>query len=223
MRLILEISDAVRARVSQNFIVGIKVNSTEFQETGFQPEEARQLCAALEAHQVDFVELSGGTYEKWFMTHLRESTKKREAFFMDFADVIVPGLTKTRAYITGGLRTVGGMVQALATVDGVGMSRPLCQELSLCKDILHGKVQGAIIPKVEPGEFWLALMAGNAQMQQVGKGQEPVDLSDEDIVQEFRTSFAAWKAKKSTDEELLEYDWPETSVPTVPYAAAAVL
>lgn len=44
-----------------------------------------ELCKVLEAMEVDFVELSGGTYEdlrfKRDDSSIRESTKKREAFF----------------------------------------------------------------------------------------------------------------------------------------------
>lgn len=79
MRLILEIREAVAQRVRKDFVVGIKVNSVEFQEHGFQPEEARVLCETLEENAFDFVELSGGTYEKWAMDEKRETTSKREA------------------------------------------------------------------------------------------------------------------------------------------------
>lgn len=40
-RLILEISQEIRKRTKPDFIVGIKLNSVEFQDKGFQPEEAK--------------------------------------------------------------------------------------------------------------------------------------------------------------------------------------
>jgi 2,4-dienoyl-CoA reductase-like NADH-dependent reductase (Old Yellow Enzyme family) len=136
MRFVSEISREIRKRTPPNFILGIKVNSVEFQDGDFVTAEAREICRSLERESFDFVELSGGTYEKILMYHgWRESTKKREAFFLDFADKIVPALTgKTKVYVTGGMRTVGGMVAALDTVDGVGIGRPLCEEWFLCKD-----------------------------------------------------------------------------------------
>lgn len=81
MRLILEIREEIAKRVRPDFIIGVKVNSVEFQPSGFQPEEARELCRALESHSFDFVELSGGTYENWKMNDeaKRDSTKLREA------------------------------------------------------------------------------------------------------------------------------------------------
>lgn len=37
---------------------------------------------------IDFIELSGGTYEKLAFNHQRESTKKREAFFLEFCQQV---------------------------------------------------------------------------------------------------------------------------------------
>ncbi|RYP16754.1 hypothetical protein DL765_004931 [Monosporascus sp. GIB2] len=207
MRFILEIGREIRRRTPPDFILGIKVNSVEFQDTGFVTAEARELCRHLEQESFDFIEITGGTYEKILMYHgWRESTKKREAFFLEFADQIVPSLTgKTKVYVTGGLRTVGGMVRALDSVDGVGLGRPLCEEWFLCKDILEGKVDGAIIPDIPQTDFWLFLMAGNRQMRLVGMGAEPAELWRKEVVDELRAGYADWVANKSTAKELAHY------------------
>lgn len=120
-RLITDVAAAIRKATKPNFILSIKINSAEFQADGFQPEEARELVRILEENTFDFVELSGGTYEQLVFYHKRESTKKREAFFIEFADLIAPGLKKTKVYVTGGFKTVGAMISALGTVDGVGL------------------------------------------------------------------------------------------------------
>jgi 2,4-dienoyl-CoA reductase-like NADH-dependent reductase (Old Yellow Enzyme family) len=163
-RLIYQISDAIRARVpDRSFIVGIKVNSVEFQEGGFSPEDCRTLCAELEQHGFDFVELSGGTYQENGFVHKRESTKKREAFFLDFADSIVKELNKTKAYVTGGLRTVKGMVGALETVDGVGLARPVAHDFILPARILRGEVQSAIDTLLDEDDFGATNVAAGTQ------------------------------------------------------------
>ncbi|KAF2228714.1 FMN-linked oxidoreductase [Viridothelium virens] len=205
MRFVLEIGREIRKRTPPDFILGIKINSTEFQDTGFVTQEAGELCKQLEENKFDFVELSGGTYEKILMTHQRESTKKREAFFLEFADQIVPGLTKTKVYVTGGLRTVGGMVRALDTVDGVGLARPLCEEWHLCKDMLEGKVDGAIVTGIDPGDFWLALMAGNRNIRLVGLGAEPAECWRKGVIDELKATYDEWKSNKSTEKELGRY------------------
>jgi 2,4-dienoyl-CoA reductase-like NADH-dependent reductase (Old Yellow Enzyme family) len=82
-RIVLDIILAIRAQVLTTFIISLKINSVEFQEGGFSIQDAADLCTLLEHKaSVDFVELSGGTYEELAFDHKRESTKKREAFFL---------------------------------------------------------------------------------------------------------------------------------------------
>ena len=161
-RLIIEISQEIRKRVPSSFIICIKLNSVEFQDKGFNPEECKQLCSSLEANHFDFVELSGGTYEHFAFGHQRESTKKRESFFLEFAETIVPALNKTKVYVTGGFKSVGAMVKALEIVDGVGLARPVCQEPRLCADILAGKVKGAIRQRLDEQDFGITSVAAGS-------------------------------------------------------------
>ncbi|KAK5052103.1 hypothetical protein LTR84_002907 [Exophiala bonariae] len=211
IRIHLEIEQAIRRRVSSKFVLGIKINSTEFQQSAFTPAEANQVCLAFERHHFDFVELSGGSSENLMTGNqhrdetVRESTKRREAYFQEFAEQIVPGLTKTKVYLTGGLRTVGGMIRALDTVDGIGLARPLVQEFDFCKKILNGEVTGSIIPNMELGEFWLALMAGNRTIREVGQGKEPLELWKDEVIQDLRKGYGLWVDNKSSDREYISY------------------
>ncbi|KAJ9650784.1 hypothetical protein H2198_009921 [Neophaeococcomyces mojaviensis] len=205
-RIILDIASSIRGKLpsSSGFILGIKINSAEFQAGGFTVNEARELCSMLEAAEFDFVELSGGTYQSMSFKHRRESTKSREAFFLEFAESIVPALTKTKAYITGGFKTVGGMVKALETVDGVGLARPVCQEFDFARDILEGKVTGAIEPLMDQDDFALTNMVAGTQMRQVAKGHEPIDMSRPENVEKFMKSMEVWTYRMKEDEDKME-------------------
>lgn len=204
-RLIMEIADEVQKRVPKSFILSIKINSVEFQDKGFESEECKALCASLEAHHFDFVELSGGTYEELAFTHKRDSTKKREAFFLEFAETIVPALHKTKTYITGGFKTVGAMVGALKTVDGVGLARPVCQEPRLCADILSGKVKGAIKQRLDESNFGITNVAAGTQIRMIGKDQEPIDMSQEEFENAFYKDMGNWSETMSSDQGLYAY------------------
>lgn len=220
-RLIIEIAQEIRKRTKSNFILGIKLNSVEFQDKGFQPEEAKQLCALLEENKFDFVELSGGTYEKLAFGHQRESTKNREAFFLEFADLIAPVLKQTKVYVTGGFKTAGAMVKALDSVDGVGLARPLCQEPRLCKDILDGKVKGAIKMQLDDNNFGITNVAAGTQIRQIGKDQEPMDLSKDENVQAFMKDMGEWAEAMGKDSEMLKYGYIDiTSATPIPYGQA---
>ena len=204
-RIIVEIAAEIRKRVKKNFIVGIKLNSVEFQDKGLDTQEAKAICKILEDNRFDFVELSGGTYEKLAFGHQRESTKKREAFFMEFAEAIAPILTRTKVYLTGGFKTTGAMVDALETVDGVGLARPLCQEPLLCADLLSGKVKGAKKIVVGDEDFATTNVIAGTQIRQLGKNQEPIDLSIEDNFEHFKKDMGAWAKKLSEDSARKEY------------------
>lgn len=163
-RIILDIAAAIRARVSDPaFSVSIKLNSVEFQKDGFAPDDCVALCELLETHRFDHVELSGGTYEQLAFQHKRESTRKREAFFLEFAEQIAPRLTKTRVYIVGGLRTAAAMVRALESVDGVSLARPVTHEFNLPKKILDGKVKAAIQYGLDEQDFGITNVAAGTQ------------------------------------------------------------
>ncbi|CAJ2503359.1 Uu.00g107530.m01.CDS01 [Anthostomella pinea] len=207
-RLIFEISDEIQKRVNdKKFIVSIKVNSVEFQDGGFSPEDCRDLCVELERHNFDFVELSGGTYQALGFSHKRESTKKREAFFLEFADMIVPQLSKTKAYVTGGLRTAGAMVDALKSVHGVGLARPVCHEFDLPKKMLEGKVKSAIDYKIDESDFGATNVAAGTQIRLVGQDKEPLDLSDDKYYDIFMNSMQKWGGEMGENKDNSKYGY----------------
>lgn len=147
----------------KGFCLGIKINSVEFQKGGFTPEDCATLCEELEKHGFDFVELSGGTYEELGFSHKRESTRKREAFFLDFADLIAPRLKKTKAYVVGGLRTASGMTKALGSVHGVSLGRPVAHEADLPSKMLSGEAKSAIDYKLDEQDFGITNVAAGTQ------------------------------------------------------------
>jgi 2,4-dienoyl-CoA reductase-like NADH-dependent reductase (Old Yellow Enzyme family) len=185
-RIIFEIIDEVRRVVpDRKFIVCVKLNSVEFQPGGQTPEDCRNLCLKLEEAGIDFLDLSGGTFEGRAFEHKKESTRAREAYFIEFAEAIRPMLKKTVLYVTGGFRTASGMAGAVRSeaCDGIGIGRPLGAEPYLCKEILEGKVNGAI-------ENFIPLpkntQATGSQLHQIGLGHESIsDWSDKDEVQRW--------------------------------------
>ncbi|PHH92924.1 hypothetical protein CDD83_3414 [Cordyceps sp. RAO-2017] len=227
-RLIFDIKKAIQARVQDpSFIVGIKVNSVEFQSGGFSTDDCKVLCAELEKSGFDFVELSGGTYEEFRFQHERESTRKREAFFLEFADIVIPQLKKTKAYVTGGLRTAQGMVKALDTVQGIGLGRPVCNEFDLPQKMLDGKVSSAIQTLLNEDSFAVTNVAAGAQMRLVGEDKEPLDYSRPDHLKIFQQSFEGWSKSMAANEDGSKYGYPDIEGLQlenygVPYAATTI-
>jgi 2,4-dienoyl-CoA reductase-like NADH-dependent reductase (Old Yellow Enzyme family) len=146
-RLLLEIVGAVRAEVGPNFPVSVKLNSADFQQGGFDFEDALTVAGWLADAGVDLLELSGGSYEQASMmgrppavSQARASTRAREGYFLDFARAMM----QTRSpplMVTGGFRSAAGMIEALhAGVAMVGLARPLCAEPDGPRRLLEGEI-----------------------------------------------------------------------------------
>lgn len=120
---------AIRARVGKSFPVSIKLNSADFQRGGFTEEESMAVIDALVAEGIDLVEVSGGTYEAPAMTGFAaDSTRKREAYFLDFAERARQRVKGGAALaVTGGFRSGPAMRDAVASgaTDVVGLARTL--------------------------------------------------------------------------------------------------
>lgn len=154
----------------------------------------------LEEARVDFVDLSGGTFEGRAFEHKKDSTKAREAYFIEFAEMIRPHLHKTRVFVTGGFRSAAGMVRAVESgaCDGVGIGRPLAAEPYLCREILQGRVDGAIENLVPlPSNT----QASGSQLHQIARGEE--SISDWSVQSEIERWVAANEAETERKIKLL--------------------
>ncbi|KAG8161330.1 hypothetical protein KVR01_009594 [Diaporthe batatas] len=212
VRIVTEICAAVRSRTRPGFILAVKLNSVEFQAEGLTTDDAAELAAALQAAGVDYLELSGGTFENFGFDRKKDSTKAREAFFLDFAELVVPALgpTDTRAtkvFITGGFRSAGAMVAALDTVDGVGIARPAVQEPGLAKELIASHATGAIKPLPPCDENFRI------------SGFEPFDLSNPVVVKQFLEDAEAWFAKVAQNGNKVTVGYPDYSGDLRPHKA----
>ena len=89
-RLLTEITQKIKASCANNFSVSVKLNSADFQRGGFEPSDAQAVINLLSDLNIDFVELSGGSYEAPAMQGKTadERTLAREAYFLEFAKTI---------------------------------------------------------------------------------------------------------------------------------------
>lgn len=132
-RLLIEIVKAVRAVVSKEFAVAVKLNSADFQRGGFSADDAKQVVQMLNALPVDLVELSGGSYEAPAMQgQARDGrTLAREAYFLEFATEIQK-IAKMPIMVTGGIRRRAVAEHVIESgVDMVGIATALAIEPNL--------------------------------------------------------------------------------------------
>ena len=149
MRLLIETVREIRATTSARFLIAVKLNSADFQRGGFDSDDSLTVARALEKEGIDLLEISGGTYESTAMVTgmpQRESTRAREAYFLEFAErfsqeVSVPIM------LTGGFRTRQGMNHALdsGAVAVVGLARPITYEPDLPQRLLDGTAEKSLV------------------------------------------------------------------------------
>lgn len=188
-RFPLEVLRAVRAAVGDDFPIGIKLNSADFQRGGFSEEESVEVVAALAEAGIDLVEISGGTYESPAMmggadggdAHAprRASTAAREAYFLDYAERVrerVPGLP---LMVTGGFRSLEAMAAAIGSgaCDVVGIGRPLALHPDAVGELLAGtraRVDaGSRSIGVRTADSVIDLFWHTRQLQRIGRGRDP--------------------------------------------------
>ena len=134
-KLLLTIVAGVREEVGADYPIAVKLNSSDFQKGGFSQEDSVQVARWLKDAGIDLLEISGGTYEKAAFlsseneqSDVRESTKQREAFFLEYAETMRDAVGDLPLMITGGFRTLSVMNDAIAEgkTDVVGFGRPFC-------------------------------------------------------------------------------------------------
>jgi 2,4-dienoyl-CoA reductase-like NADH-dependent reductase (Old Yellow Enzyme family) len=180
MRFVLEVMRAIRARVGADYPVGIKLNSADFQRGGFSEEESMDVVAALAAEGLDLLEVSGGTYESPAMTDggtQRESTRQREAYFLDYAEKVL-GMTSVPLMVTGGFRSAAGMRDAISSgaTDIVGLGRPFALDAAVPRTVTDGGTAPDLTSRrvsVKQLDDALELYFHTRQIQRIGAGHDP--------------------------------------------------
>lgn len=156
-RFMLEVYAEIRRQVGPHFSVGIKLNSADFQRSGFTEEESIAAMRALADAGIDMIEISGGTYEAPAMSGGMEETKKastvaREAYFLEFAEKARSAVT-VPLMVTGGFRSVAGMNAALSSgaLDIVGVARLMAVAPEAPKALLAGQDAAQNVKPISTG------------------------------------------------------------------------
>jgi 2,4-dienoyl-CoA reductase-like NADH-dependent reductase (Old Yellow Enzyme family) len=154
MRFVIDVYEAIRESVGSSFPIGIKLNSADFMKGGFSEEDSIQVIRRLSHSGIDQIEISGGNYESPQFTGIpvKESTRKREAYFLEFAEN-AKRVTDTPVAVTGGFRSAAGMKQAIESnwTDMIGIARPLAVEPDVPKRILEGEEYRSSLKAIKTG------------------------------------------------------------------------
>ena len=183
-RFLLETLRAVKAAVSPDFCLSVKLNSADFQKGGFELDDAKWVAMELEKIGLDLLEMSGGNYESPAMTGTtaHTSTAKREAYFIEFARQ-VSSVVSTPIMVTGGILSPEVARNALTEDDqgfGVkvlGLGRGLAFNPDLPNLWKVGQSSSVELPKINWSSKTLASLAlmsvSKTQLKRLASGKPP--------------------------------------------------
>ncbi len=189
MKFLIEVYKAIRAEVGDDFPVGVKLNSADFQKEGFSEEASMEVVKTLTELGIDHVEISGGSYESQaFMgddnslnnAPISEHDRKREAYFLTYAEKLRT-VSNVPLTVTGGFRSARGMQEAIdeGATDFIGLARPLLIYPDCAKKIISDinytadfKYPTTKIKFVDEGAM-LNITWYEEQIHLMGKGKKP--------------------------------------------------
>ncbi|MCP4805785.1 MAG: NADH:flavin oxidoreductase/NADH oxidase family protein [Proteobacteria bacterium] len=181
-RFPLAVARAIRAATGDGFGMAIKINSADFQRGGTSEDESMRSIQALAAEGMDFIEVSGGTYEAPAMMGARKkSTVEREAYFLEFAEKLRSSL-QVPLCVTGGFRSGAAMAAAIdsGAVDMVGIARTVAVDPDFPNRLLNdGDVRVEIVPRktgIGPIDAIgiLDLIWYERQIKRMSEGRDPI-------------------------------------------------
>ena len=182
-KLLLEIVREVRARLEPGFGVAVKLNSADFQKGGYDIGDAKQVVDWLNGEDVDFVEISGGSYESAAMMGMSgdgraQSTIEREMYFIDFAKDIAQ-VAQMPLMVTGGVTKRQTAEDALSDGDVamIGIARAMGYNPNIPNDWKNGENIHIELPVIEWKNPTFKALAGMAMtkmnLYRMGDGLAP--------------------------------------------------
>ncbi|REL34712.1 NADH:flavin oxidoreductase/NADH oxidase family protein [Thalassotalea euphylliae] len=178
-RILVETVKLIKANVDEHFIVSVKLNSADFQRGGFDIDDAEQVLEMLAPYNLDFIEVSGGSYEAPAMQgrSADERTLAREAYFLSFASQLAAKATMP-IMVTGGVKRLAIAEQALAeNIQLIGMATALAMTPQLPNKWQKQPDYVSPLPVVNWNDKTLSGAATMAivkqQLKRLGQGKKP--------------------------------------------------
>lgn len=181
MRFLKEIYLGMREELGKDFTIGIKINSTDFKEDGLTEEDSLKTIIELANLGLDFVEISGGTYERPAMMGAT-SKSTNQVFFAEYSKKLKQKI-EIPVVVTGGIRSINAMNTLLNdnTTDFIGIARPLTIDPNISNKIKQGTYTIVETTRVSTGVKKLDKIFGSllgivyyqVLMQNIAKGKEP--------------------------------------------------
>lgn len=144
-RIHKEIIEKIRSTVSDDFLVGIKINSEDFMENGLTKQDSITVVKRLEEVGLDYVEVTGGNESSPFVLNNNLGPARRklssfdhQSYFKEYAFKLKKEV-KIPVVLTGGNRNLDYLNTLIeeSKIDFVGIARPMISEPDLVKKYME--------------------------------------------------------------------------------------
>lgn len=132
-RLLLEICTAIRETVGDDFIIGVKFPFSDLREDSIKPSDSLAVCKMLEAHRVDFIEITSGMLmDRSKASFTPRITLENQAPFLMFAAKVADTVAIPVISVCG-YRTPEVIEKTLnkTNIAAISLGRPLVREPNL--------------------------------------------------------------------------------------------
>ena len=123
--LLAEVFMEIEKYVPLDFIIGIKINSIDKEDGGIEKEQLYKTCILLDNFGVDFIEVSGGTYNN-------KENKRLQSIYKDDASHI-SNLVKCPVILVGNNRDFDSLTNLInkTNISMISLARPFISEINL--------------------------------------------------------------------------------------------
>jgi 2,4-dienoyl-CoA reductase-like NADH-dependent reductase (Old Yellow Enzyme family) len=208
VRLLMEVIEAVRASVGSEFVVALKLNSTDQLEGGFDQEDALKVMFMLDKTGIDLIDISGGTYYPGATA--ASDSSGGGPYFLEFMKH-ARQQTDIPLMLSGGFKSYAQVETAISSgsIDVAGMARALVLDPGLVGKWSSGIKENPEFPQFSrppPGAItaWYTM-----RLTQLGENREisdPAEISsalqqyerrDKERVQMWNRRFSAGEVSRS--------------------------
>jgi 2,4-dienoyl-CoA reductase-like NADH-dependent reductase (Old Yellow Enzyme family) len=176
-KLLLETIDATRAAVDPDFLIAVKLNSSDQLEGGLLEQDALKVVAALDRTSVDLIDISGGTYFPGAKS--ASDSAGGGPYFLEFAKR-ARTVTNKPLMLTGGFKTRAQAEEAVQSgaVDVVGLARALVLEPSLPNQWQANQMPAPSFPRFSEAPEGGITAWYTMRLTEIGTDRQTVNTSD---------------------------------------------
>lgn len=136
LRIVIEIYNAIRKALGEEFFITIKINSQDYTLGGLTEEESLDMCKTLDEIGIDSIEVSGN-----YTSRTGVRVRENEGYFKEYA-IKLKKIINTPVILVGGHRSIESMNEILNStkIEYLSLSRPLIKDPELINRWSRGDI-----------------------------------------------------------------------------------